>query len=75
MKLFRLVYCQWRWQAFSLEPFTHAYHPDNAKCIAGIRSDNILFLGAIQPQVNRENYDTDFQTSRKWRQHEMHNLE
>ena len=59
MKLLRLVCCQWRWQAFSLEPFTYAYRPDNAKRIAGIRSDNILFRDVIQPQANRENWDKE----------------
>ena len=59
MKLLRMVYCRWRWQAFSLDPFTYAYHPDNAKRIAGIKSDNILFRDVIQPQTNRENSDTE----------------
>ena len=58
MKL-RLVYCRRRWQAFSLEPFTHAYRPDSAERIAGIRSDNILFRDVIQSQANTENYDTE----------------
>ena len=59
IKLLQLIYCRWRWQAFSLDPFLYAYRPDNAKHIAGIRSDNILFRDAIQPQTNRENYDTE----------------
>ena len=59
MKLLWLVCCQWRWQASSLNPFTYTYHPDNAKRIAGIRSDNILFQDVIQPQVDGENYDTE----------------
>ena len=70
----RLVYCRWRWQAFSLNTFTYAYRADNAKRIASIGSDNILFQDVIQPQSKRENYDTDFRTSRKLRL-EMHNLE
>ena len=74
MKL-QLVYCRWRWQAFCLDPFTYVYRPENAKRIIGIRSDNILFRDVIKPQANRENYDKDFLTSRKWRQHEMYNLE
>ena len=41
------------WQAYSPDTFTYAYRSDNAKRTAGIRSDNILFWGAIQ-QVNRE---------------------
>ena len=57
-KVLRPVYCRRWWQAFSLDPFAHAYHPDNAKRIAGFRSDNILFRDIIQPQENRENYDT-----------------
>ena len=28
-------------------------------CIAGIRPDGILFQDVIQPQTNRENYDTE----------------
>ena len=56
-------------------PFTYAYPPDNAKGISGIRSDNIFFRDVIQQQANRENYDTDFRTSRKWRQHAMPNSE
>ena len=75
MKLLWLVYFWRRWQAFSLYPFTYAYYPDNAKGIAGIRSDSILFRDVIKPPANRKNYDADFRTSRKWRQHEMHNLE
>ena len=59
MKLLRLVYRRWRWQAFSLNPFTYAYRRNNAKRIAGIRSDNILFRDVIQLQVNRENYDKE----------------
>ena len=59
MKLLRLVYCRWSWQVFSLDPLTHAYRPDNAKRIAGFTSNNILFREVIQPQANRENYDTD----------------
>ena len=59
MKLLRLVYCRRRWQAFSIDPFTYAYRPDNAKYIAGIRSENISFQEVIQPQANRENYDTE----------------
>ena len=58
MKHLRLVYFRWRWQAFSLDSSTYAYWPDNAKRIAGIRSDNILFRDVILPQANRENYDT-----------------
>ena len=58
-KLLRLVYCQRRWQAFSLNHFTYAYRLDSAVRIAGIRSDNILFLDVIQPQANRENYGTE----------------
>ena len=58
MKLLRLVYCRRRWQAFSLDPFTHVCRPDNAKRIASIRSDNILFWDVVQPQANRQNYDT-----------------
>ena len=38
-------------------------------------SNNISFRDVIQPQTNRENYETDFRTGRKWRLHEMHNLE
>ena len=75
MKLFRRVYCQWTWQTFSLDPFTSTYYPDNARCIAGFRSNNISFRDVIQSQANRENYDKDFRTSRKWRQHKMQNLE
>ena len=30
MKLYRLLYCRWRWQAFSFDTFTYAYRPDNA---------------------------------------------
>ena len=59
MKLLPLVYCRWKWQAFSLDPFTFAHCPDNSKPIAGIRSDNILFRDVIQPQANRENYNTE----------------
>ena len=58
-KLFRLVYCRWRWQALSPDPFTYVCRPDIAKRIAGIRSENILFLDHIQPQANRENYETE----------------
>ena len=47
-------YCRWRWQTFSLNPFTYANRPDNAKRIAGI-----LFRDVIQPQANWENYDTE----------------
>ena len=54
-----LVYCRRRWQAFFLDLFTYAYRPDNAKRIAGIRLDNILFRDVIQPQANWENYDTE----------------
>ena len=60
MKLLWLVYCRWRWQVFSLDPFTYAYRPDHAKRIADIRSDNILFGDVIQQQTNWENYDTEF---------------
>ena len=60
MKLLRLVYCRRKGQDFSLDPFTYAYHPVNAKRIAGIRSDNILFRDVMQPQANREIYDTEF---------------
>ena len=59
MKLFGLVYCWWSWQAFSLDPFTCAYNPDNTKCLAGITPDNILFHDVIQPQANRENYEAE----------------
>ena len=59
MKLLWLVYYQWRWQAFSPDPFTYTYCMDNAKCIARIRSDTILFQNVIQLQANRENYDTE----------------
>ena len=45
--------------SFYLNPFTYAYHLDNAKCNAGIRLDNILFQDVIQPQTNRENYDSE----------------
>ena len=41
------------------DPFTSAYRTDNAKHIAGISLDNILFQDVIQPQANRENYDTE----------------
>ena len=75
MKLLLLVYCPRRWQAFSLNPFTYAYHLVNAKHIAGIRSDNIFILDVIQLQANRENYDRDFRISQKWRQHKICNLE
>ena len=54
-----VVYFRRKWQAFSLNPFTYAYRPDNTKCIAGIRWDNILFRDVIQPQANRENYGTE----------------
>ena len=59
MKLLWLVYCRWRWLAFILDPFIYAYCPDNAKRIAGIGSDNILFCDVIQPQAKRESYDTE----------------
>ena len=55
----RLVYSRWRWQAFSLTQFTYAYRHNNAKCIAGIRLDNILFWNLIQPQAIREKYDCE----------------
>ena len=69
IKLLQLVYCRWRWQAFSLDPFTYACHPDKTMRIGGIRLDNILFRDVIQPQVKKENYNTDFKLSQKWRQH------
>ena len=47
------------WQAFSLDPFTYGYRPDNAKPIAAIRLDNSLFRDVIQPQMNRENHDME----------------
>ena len=34
--------------------FTYACRPDNAKCIAIIRSDNILFRDVIQSQANKK---------------------
>ena len=68
MKLLWLVYCRGRWQAFSLDHFIYAYNPENPMYIAGIRSDNILFLDVI--------HDTEiFEQADKWRQHEMHDLE
>ena len=59
MIFLRLVYFQWKWQAFSLDPFTYAYRPGNAKWIDSLRSDNMLFRDVIQPQANRENYCTE----------------
>ena len=72
MKLLRQLNYRRRWQAFSVDPFTYAYRPDNAKRIARIKSDNILFRDAIQPQAKKENYDTEnFRTSRKWRRNAL----
>ena len=65
-------------QSFSLNPFyPYAYRPDNAKCIASIRLDNILFRDVVQSLVDRENYDTrDFlKQAENEDKHEIHNLE